>query len=106
MAMEEDLKSFARKLVGVVNTLAALVKRMDEVRVDAGTVLWTPGERADGAMFIVKGRATSTWNDGASVQKVGGGYIFVHHYLLEYFAAQYVTSALPAEAATLETLPR
>ncbi|MCA9590656.1 MAG: cyclic nucleotide-binding domain-containing protein [Myxococcales bacterium] len=58
-----------------VNTLAALVKRMDEVRVDAGTVLWTPGERADGAMFIVKGRATSTWNDGASVQKVGGGYV-------------------------------
>ena len=40
------------------------------------------------------------------LQKVGGGYIFVHRYLLEYFAAQYVTSALPAEAATLETLPR
>lgn len=39
------------------------------------------------------------------LQKVGGGYIFVHRYLLEYFAAQYATPAPPAEAATLETLP-
>jgi CRP-like cAMP-binding protein len=57
-----------------VNSLATLARRMEEVRVPAGTVLWKPGDRAAEAYFVVKGMARVTWNDGARVQMVGPGY--------------------------------
>lgn len=68
------MRAFAR---ANVNTLAAMVKRMEEVRVPEGTVLWRPGDASvvDGAQFIVKGRASLSWDDGRKVQRLGGGYV-------------------------------
>jgi CRP-like cAMP-binding protein len=56
-----------------VNSLAALARRMEEVRAPAGSVLWSPGDRARESYLIVKGMARLTWAD-ERVQIVGPGY--------------------------------
>lgn len=58
-----------------VNSIARVARRMQEVRVPAGTALWRPGERADHSLFVVKGMLDLRWKDGASVQPIGPGYV-------------------------------
>ncbi len=58
-----------------VNSIARVARRMEEVRVPAGTVLWTPGERADDSLFVVKGMLDLRWRSGESVQRIGPGYV-------------------------------
>jgi CRP-like cAMP-binding protein len=58
-----------------VNSVARLARSMKEVRVPAGEILWRPGDRALGSIFIVKGQMDLRWNEGRSVQVVGPGYI-------------------------------
>ena len=61
-----------------VNSVARIARRMQEVRVPAGTTLWKMGERADFSFFVVKGMLESRWTkkDGApAVQKIGPGYV-------------------------------
>ncbi len=57
-----------------VNSLARLARRVEEVRVPAGTTLWKPGEPADFTYFSVKGMARLVWNHAETVQVVGPGY--------------------------------
>jgi CRP-like cAMP-binding protein len=58
-----------------VNSIARVARRMQEVRVPAGTVLWRPGERSDFHYFIVKGMLDLRFKDGGWVQSVGPGYV-------------------------------
>lgn len=58
-----------------VNSIARLVRAMKEVRVPAGEILWRPGDRSFGSIFIVKGKMDLRWNEGRTVQVVGPGYI-------------------------------
>ena len=58
-----------------VNSVARVARRMQEVRVPAGTVLWRPGERADHSLFVVKGMLELRWREGESVQPIGPGYV-------------------------------
>jgi hypothetical protein len=58
-----------------VNSIARLARRMKEIRQPAGTTIWSPNDRADASIFIVKGKMKLSWNDGAVVQDVGPGYI-------------------------------
>lgn len=58
-----------------VNSVARIARRMQEVRVPPGTVLWRPGERADHSFFVVKGMLELRWRGGASIQPVGPGYV-------------------------------
>lgn len=58
-----------------VNSVARIARRMQEVRVPAGAVLWRPGDVADFSFFVVKGMLELRWKDGASVQPVGPGYV-------------------------------
>jgi CRP-like cAMP-binding protein len=57
-----------------VNSIASLARRMEEVRVGPGHVLWSPGDPSIESYFIVKGMARITSKDGARVQIVGPGY--------------------------------
>jgi CRP-like cAMP-binding protein len=57
-----------------VNSLATLAKRMEEVRVPAGTTLWKPGDAANESYFIVKGMSRLVGQGGERVQIVGPGY--------------------------------
>jgi CRP-like cAMP-binding protein len=57
-----------------LNSIASLARRMEEVRVGPGHVLWSPGDRSSESYFIVKGMARITSKDGARVQVVGPGY--------------------------------
>jgi CRP-like cAMP-binding protein len=57
-----------------VNTLATLARRMKELRVPAGSVVWSPGERATHSHYIVKGMGRLEGEDG-KVQPVGPGYV-------------------------------
>jgi len=58
-----------------VNSVARVARRMQEIRVPAGTALWRPGDPSDYSLFVVKGMLESRWKDGASVQKLGPGYV-------------------------------
>ena len=58
-----------------VNSLATLARKMVELRLPAGEVLWRPGERADHSYFIVKGMLHLSWNDEKFVQQIGPGYV-------------------------------
>lgn len=61
-----------------VNSTARLARRLKEVRVEAGTNVWHPGDTSDGSLFLVKGRMHLAWknSDGAPIrQDVGPGYI-------------------------------
>lgn len=58
-----------------VNSLAALARRMNELRCDADMVLWEPGDTADFTLFVVSGMLELRWNEGKTVQTVGPGYL-------------------------------
>jgi CRP-like cAMP-binding protein len=58
-----------------VNSLATVARRMEEIRVPGGTVLWRTGERAEHTYFLVKGMAQTVWDEGRSRQRVGPGYV-------------------------------
>jgi CRP-like cAMP-binding protein len=58
-----------------VNSLATLARKMVELRLPAGEVLWRPGDRADHSYFIVQGMLHLGWNEGRSVQQIGPGYV-------------------------------
>jgi hypothetical protein len=58
-----------------VNSVAQLARAMKEIRFADEKVLWELGDVATGPYFIVKGRGRLVWNDGASVQEVGTGYV-------------------------------
>jgi CRP-like cAMP-binding protein len=57
-----------------VNSLATLVRKLDEVRVPAGEVIWREGDVAEHSYFIVKGMLSLRWGEGEFVQQVGPGY--------------------------------
>jgi CRP-like cAMP-binding protein len=61
--------------VANVNSVARVARRMQEVRVPAGTVLWRPDDVADFSLYVMKGMLELRWKDGASVQKVGPGFV-------------------------------
>lgn len=58
-----------------VNSLATLARKMVELRVPAGEVLWRAGDVAEHSYFIVKGMLSLRWGDGKSVQQIGPGYV-------------------------------
>jgi CRP-like cAMP-binding protein len=58
-----------------VNSLATLARKMVEVRMPAGEVLWRENDVAEHSFFIVKGRLSLRWGDGAFVQQIGPGYV-------------------------------
>lgn len=58
-----------------VNSLAAMAKRMTEVRGSPGQVLWRPGERASHTYFFVTGMGRLVWEGGEKQQRVGAGYV-------------------------------
>lgn len=58
-----------------VNSIARIARRMQEVRVPAGTTLWRPGEQSDFSFFVVKGMLELRYKDGTWVQPVGPGYV-------------------------------
>jgi CRP-like cAMP-binding protein len=61
-----------------VNSIARVARRMQEVRVPTGTVLWRPGEPSDFNFFVVKGKLELRYDgykDGPWVQPVGPGYV-------------------------------
>lgn len=61
-----------------VNSIARIARRMQEVRVPAGTTIWRPGEPSDYSLFIVKGMLDLVHRehkDGPWVQPVGPGYV-------------------------------
>jgi CRP-like cAMP-binding protein len=58
-----------------VNSLATLARKMVELRLPAGEVLWREGDRAEQSYFIVKGMLSLRWGNGELVQKIGPGYV-------------------------------
>lgn len=61
-----------------VNSIARVARRMQELRLPAGSVLWRPGEKSDHSLFIVKGMLDLVYDrheDGPWVQPVGPGYV-------------------------------
>ncbi len=58
-----------------VNSTARLARDMKEVQLPAGEVVWRPGDRAYGTLFVVQGKLELQWNEGGSVQTVGPGYM-------------------------------
>ena len=61
-----------------VNSIARLVRRMKDVRVEAGEKVWQRGDRSLTNVFIVKGKMRTSWRNtrGESVsQELGPGYI-------------------------------
>jgi CRP-like cAMP-binding protein len=58
-----------------VNSLATLARKMVEVRVPAGAVIWRENDVADHSYFIVKGRLSLRWGEGNFVQQIGPGYV-------------------------------
>jgi len=64
-----------------VNSLATLARKMVELRLPAGKVLWKSGDPADHSYFIVKGMLSLRWGepreDGQPefVQQIGPGYV-------------------------------
>jgi CRP-like cAMP-binding protein len=48
-----------------VNSIARVARRMQEIRVPAGTVLWRPGEPSDYSLFIVKGMLDLVYREHA-----------------------------------------
>lgn len=62
-----------------VNSMVRLVRRMKEIRLDAGETIWRPGDRSASTLFLVKGKMNLSWEspvDGRPfTQIVGPGYI-------------------------------
>lgn len=60
-----------------VNSLATLARKMTELRIGAGEVLWHVGDVADHSYFVVKGMMTLRWQAGDRqlVQDIGPGYV-------------------------------
>src|SRR5690606_20706095 len=58
-----------------VNSTARFARQMKEVRLPASEVVWRPGDRAYGSLFIVQGQLELRWNQGSTVQVVGPGYM-------------------------------
>jgi CRP-like cAMP-binding protein len=58
-----------------VNSLATLARKMVELRLPAGHVLWREGDRAEHNYFIVKGMLSLRWGDGQYSQQIGPGYV-------------------------------
>lgn len=58
-----------------VNSIATLARKMVELRLPAGEVLWHAGDPAEHSYFIVKGMLSLRWGDGAFVQQIGPGYV-------------------------------
>lgn len=58
-----------------VNSLATLARKMVELRIPAGEVLWRAGDVAEHSYFVVKGMMSLRWRDGEYVQKIGPGYV-------------------------------
>ena len=61
-----------------VNSTARLARRLKEVRVEAGTTIWHPGDTSDGSLFLVKGKMHLAWSSSRGTpvrQDVGPGYI-------------------------------
>lgn len=58
-----------------VNSLATLARKMVEVRVPAGEILWREGDPGEHSYFIVKGLLTLRWGDGKFTQTIGPGYV-------------------------------
>ena len=58
-----------------VNSLATLARKMVELRLPAGKVLWREGDPADHSYFVVKGMLSLHWGEGKFVQQIGPGYV-------------------------------
>jgi CRP-like cAMP-binding protein len=58
-----------------VNSLSTLVRKMVELRLPAGAVLWREGDLAEHSYFIVKGKLSLRWGNGKYVQHLGPGYV-------------------------------
>lgn len=58
-----------------VNSLATLARKMVELRIPAGEVLWRTGDLAEHSYFIVKGMLSLRWGEGRFVQQIGPGYV-------------------------------
>lgn len=58
-----------------VNSLSTLARKLVELRLPAGHVLWRPGGQAEHSYFIVKGMLDLRWGDGKYVQEIGPGYV-------------------------------
>ncbi len=57
-----------------VSSLATLVRKMEELRLPAGEVLWRRGDPSDATYFVVKGMLDLVWDEKRS-QEVGPGYV-------------------------------
>lgn len=57
-----------------LDTVAQMARVLREVRVDAGTPLWSSGDRADTTLLIVSGVVRCAVDDGARVFRCGGSY--------------------------------
>lgn len=61
-----------------VNSTARLARRMKEVRLPAGEVVWRPGDKADSTLFVVSGMLRTSWKNSRGepmTQDLGPGYI-------------------------------
>jgi CRP-like cAMP-binding protein len=58
-----------------VNSIATLARKMVELRIPAGQVLWRAGDLAESSYFVVKGMMSLRWDDGKYVQQIGPGYV-------------------------------
>jgi CRP-like cAMP-binding protein len=58
-----------------VNSLSTLARKLVELRLPGGEVLWREGDLAEHSYFIVKGMLSSRWGDGKFVQHLGPGYV-------------------------------
>jgi CRP-like cAMP-binding protein len=58
-----------------VNSLATLARKLVEMRLPAGQVIWREGDLAEHSYFIVKGMLSLRWGDGKFVQRIGPGYV-------------------------------
>jgi len=57
-----------------LDTVARMARTLREVRVDAGTLLWNSGDRADFTLLIVSGVVRCALDDGARVFRCGASY--------------------------------
>ncbi len=58
-----------------VNSISTLARKMVELRLPAGTVLWREGDPSHHSYFIVKGMLSLRWNEGKTTQQIGPGYV-------------------------------
>ena len=58
-----------------VNSLATLARKLKELRLPAGQVLWREGDLAEHSYFVVKGMLSTRWGNGKFRQDIGPGYV-------------------------------